>query len=393
MPVNFNLNNRSSWLKVLTWVVVVYILSAFGWWTYSLVTYSRTEYNLNQELLNDQCKVYHNKLVEGVLRGFFDTGQAIPFKHGRAVFMGDTQQMKDFIKTRSNNRNVLSFKDTGILEHRLVVSVSESALNKILDKYQHRRNGFLMEGLSLTILVLLAVFWLYRQMNNIMTFNQQQNNFLLAITHELKTPVAAVKLALQTLDRPNLPEDAHKKLVHTALQNADRLNLLMDNVLIATRLEGNALKLENHTVNMREVLLNEADRLRSNPAFEGNIRTELPDSFTVTGDAMALHLVIANLLSNAAKYSEGPADILVLAYMEDAHPVVEILDQGVGIPKEYRKKVFEKFYRMGDESVRRTKGTGLGLYLVRKILDEHRASIGIGNNKPKGTRFIIKFRY
>ena len=112
---------------------------------------------------------------------------------------------------------------------------------------------------------------------------------------------------------------------------------------------------------------------------------------TVTGDPFLLHLLVSNLLDNALKYSPKDGAVTLMLTKEGADTVLAIKDNGPGIPDEEKKKVFGKFYRSGQESTRQTKGTGLGLYLCRKIAADHGASIKVADNSPTGSIFTVIF--
>lgn len=383
---------KTFWLRILVWTIVLYVLAAFGWWTYALVDYSSEVKKLNIKNIEDKCLVINAKLAELVLRGKFITPNAISFNHGHAKFMADTQMMKNFVdsatKTRLYTANELTFLPGTILEKRIHVVVHQKAIEYIENKDRVRRNGYLLEGATLTLLVLFAVYWLYRQFKNIITFNQQQNNFLLAVTHELKTPVAAIKLSAQTAMRADLPAEKMNELLKKSNSNADRLNTLIDNMLLVTRLDGNALKLEQKALDLSDIIRQSIKNLKANPVFTGTIEAKLDETSFVKGDPVVLQLAIDNLLENALKYSKYNVKIDINLNKG----LLAVADNGIGIAPEFRKKVFKKFYRIGNECTRETKGTGLGLYLVKKIFKEHDANIWIESNEPQGTIFKIKFK-
>src|SRR5690606_22701326 len=121
------------------------------------------------------------------------------------------------------------------------------------------------------------------------------------------------------------------------------------------------------------------------------IKQNVEPNIYLKGDSFALSSVVTNLLENAIKYSPPCEQVSVKLYREKNDVVLSVADFGIGIPDEEKKNVFTKFYRVGSEDTRKTKGTGLGLYIVKTVLEKHRAQIKIRDNKPTGTIFEITF--
>jgi two-component system, OmpR family, sensor histidine kinase CiaH len=369
------------------------ILGAFSWWMYALLNYGRIELDLRKQAIADESRVMQNSLVEHVLRGVFDTGYVTVFKHGKGTYKANIPMMEDMVRRRSHGKMELQLKDAVLLEHRVNVEVTQEALDQMYHRYEYRRNRFLAEGAIISVLVLVSFIWLMIKFNNVVSFNQQQNNFLLAITHELKTPVAAVKLALQTLGRPSLPPEKREALITAATSNTDRLDELMNNVLLATRIEGKAYRFERLPVDLGKLLDTVRNQATCVHGFKGEIQLNVEKDLYVNGDLTSLSLAFHNLLNNAIKYgdSENPI-VAITGYRQGNNVLLEVADNGRGVPDDEKKKIFQKFYRVGNEAVRSSKGTGLGLYLVRKILYWHHADIRAEDNKPGGTVFKVVFR-
>jgi K+-sensing histidine kinase KdpD len=120
------------------------------------------------------------------------------------------------------------------------------------------------------------------------------------------------------------------------------------------------------------------------------IKTEVADNIFIEGELMLIQMLISNLVENAFKYSSKDKPVCIKLY-SDGNAVLKVIDEGAGIQASEKKKIFEKFYRTGNESTRKTQGTGLGLYLCRKIAGDHNADISVTNNIPSGSNFAIHF--
>ncbi len=384
--------NRQQLIWAFTWVIMLFIFTVFSWWMFALVNYGRIEMELRRQLMANESRVAENLLKEQVLRGMYDSGQVIEFRYEKGIYRANVLMMEDLVSRKSEGVLRLTIQEGLYLDERIRVDVAPGAIEEVYDRYQRRRNLFIIAGGLMSALVMAAFIWLLLRFHAIMNFNQQQNNFLLAVTHELKTPVAAVKLAMQTLTRPGLAEERIAELKAVAENNANRLDELMNNVIVASRIEGRVYQFEREPVNLGLLL----ERARSQaiiPGFSGEIMLDMDQDLYVNGDEASLNLAFSNLLSNAIKYSGGiHAKVHIFGQHVRGGVEIRVADQGPGIPKSEKTKIFQKFYRVGDERIRNSKGTGLGLYLVRKILTWHKAKIRVEDNKPGGAVFRVLFR-
>jgi signal transduction histidine kinase len=214
----------------------------------------------------------------------------------------------------------------------------------------------------------------------------------LATTHELKTPVAASKLAIETAKK-TADEDL-KPTLNMALNNMDRLSTLMDRVLLATRLEtetGSTLHME--PVELKHLVEGTIRVIKTSLPNSVQFKTTFTNNLTITADVELMQMALSNLITNAVKYSHlGQEMIHIETSIQENRVALSISDNGIGIPDNQKKKIFEKFYRIGDESTRTSRGSGLGLYLVKKILRQHSAIISVQDVQPSGTLFNIVFK-
>lgn len=255
------------------------------------------------------------------------------------------------------------------------------------EKRKNARN--IGEGTIFLLVILTGALFVYRAVRRQIKMTQQQQNFMMAITHELRTPVAIAKLNLETLQKHKLEESKQQKLIMATLQEANRLDTLTNNILISSQLEGGGYKLVKEDLDLSSLT---ADCIRDfrNRLPDRKIDSRL-DKIDISGDPLLLQILVNNLLDNAVKY--GPAASLILVELKKTALGVflKCTNEGPGIPDEEKKKIFDRFYRIGNEQVRKTKGTGLGLYLCKKIAADHRAVIGVTNNYPTGSIFTVHF--
>lgn len=258
------------------------------------------------------------------------------------------------------------------------------------DQWRRGVYKFLGEGSAFLLLILVGALFVYRSVRRQFRLQQQQQNFVMAVTHELKTPLAVARLNLETLQKYNLEEEKKKKLLHMTLQETLRLDTLINNILISSQLEGHHYRMAKEELDFSGLVNDIAKSFRVRyPNRPVNVTVQ--DDLELSGDAMLLKLLLSNLLENANKYSPKEKPIGLTLVAQQAAISLEVSDEGPGIPVEERKAVFQKFYRMGNEQTRKTQGTGLGLYICQKIVHDHGGEIFIRENQPAGTKFIVQF--
>ena len=210
----------------------------------------------------------------------------------------------------------------------------------------------------------------------------------MAVTHELKTPIAISKLNLETLQRHQLAEEKRGKLVQTTLQEMMRLDNLINNILISSQLEGQSYRMSKEELNMSD-LVNDVSSQFAARYGDRQLDRHIEQDLDIHGDPLLLKLMVSNLLENANKYSPKEKPIHLHLSEQGGKVILEVKDEGPGISIEERENVFRKFYRVGNEHTRTTKGTGLGLYLCKKIAEDHGGSIKITDNHLQGSNFIV----
>lgn len=249
---------------------------------------------------------------------------------------------------------------------------------------------YILEGITFLLLILFGAAYIYRLVRKQFQLQLQQQNFAMAITHELKTPIAVARLNLETLQKHKLDEERRQKLMDNTLQETLRLDTLINNILISSQLDHDGYKAAKEDVNFSDIttrLIEEINTRYNDKQF----KTALEEDIYLYGDPLLLKLLVSNLLENANKYSARQSVITCKLSRADNTTTLVVSDEGIGIPDEEKKKVFDKFYRIGNEQTRRTKGTGLGLYICKKIVQSHGGDISISDNLPQGSTFTVTF--
>jgi len=267
----------------------------------------------------------------------------------------------------------------------------ELQYRSIVQEDKRKKAQYIGEGVIFLFLIVGAAIFIYRAVVREFRRNREQQNFMMAITHELKTPISVAMLNLETIQKHKLDESKQLRLIQKTLEETNRLNALCNNLLISSQIEGKA-----HPYTPEELDLS---RLLRDIVHDYTIRyperkfyAEISDNLEVVGDPFMLKIVFSNLIDNACKYSNATTGVSVVASTSEYGPFVKIADEGMGIPDIEKNKVFQKFYRVGNQATRQAKGTGLGLYLVKRLLNDHHANIEIKDNTPHGTIFVIQFK-
>jgi len=250
---------------------------------------------------------------------------------------------------------------------------------------------FISEGSTFLVLILIGAVFVFRATRRQIKLSSQQQNFMMAVTHELKTPIAIAQLNLQTLQKRQLEEDKRQKLISNTLQEANRLNTLCNNILFAAQLDAGAYKTNKQDINLTDLIGGCVDHFKNRfPSRE--ISEQISESIYVNGEPLLLEMLVNNLIDNANKYAGKETAITVSLQQLNKQIIFSVADLGEGLADEEKKKIFEKFYRVGEENTRKTKGTGLGLYLCKKIAEGHDANIFVTNNQPQGCIFNVIFK-
>jgi signal transduction histidine kinase len=279
--------------------------------------------------------------------------------------------------------------------YQLIQLNSQIIISQKLELHEHylqlRSKVWMVVGEGLVFFMLLAFGFRYiqRTVSRELALARKEKNFLLSVTHELKTPIAAIKLFLETLQTRSLTEEKRNELLQQSVQETKRLQSLTENILLAARLDSTKDSLSSDPVDLKELTEREVKRFRQ--IYSQEILFESAGAVMISGDEQMLSVLVVNLLDNAIKYGMGQA---IEVHLSETVNSIElsVRDGGAGIPKGEEKRIFEKFYRVGNEETRSSKGTGLGLFIVRAVANMHRAEVLACNRSGGGAEFKVRFK-
>jgi len=259
---------------------------------------------------------------------------------------------------------------------------------------QPQRTAMILgEGSMFVIVFTVGAISLHKSIKKERRLQEQKKNFLMSVTHELKSPLASIKLLLQTIQKRDLTKQQVHDFINKSLLDIERLDDMVENMLLASKIDNRSYTFPKAQFNLSALVDNVVNRLQLNKCdlTQQLINAEIEPKIEITGDKFALTSVVTNLLENAIKYS-GPCEVVdVRLYSKDSKIFLEVADHGIGIADNEKPRIFDRFYRVGSEETRNTKGTGLGLYIVKEVLNQHEASISVKDNDPTGSIFEVVF--
>jgi len=264
----------------------------------------------------------------------------------------------------------------------------------MLAKLQPKRIGMVMgEGSMFVIVFLVGAYHLHKSINKERKLMEQKKNFLLSVTHELKSPLASIKILLQTIQKRDLTKAQVLNFIDKSLLDVERLDDMVENMLLASKIDNRSYTFPKAKFNLSVLVDSIVNRLQISKCDcnQQIINAEIEPKIEITGDKFALTSVVTNLVENAVKYSSPCETVNVKLFEKEGKVYFQVADHGIGISDNEKTRIFDKFYRVGSEDTRNTKGTGLGLYIVKEVLDKHQASIKVKDNRPAGSVFEVVF--
>jgi two-component system sensor histidine kinase SenX3 len=261
----------------------------------------------------------------------------------------------------------------------------------VLLNWRHGILLFLGAVLALVIIagMVLNTIYLVREIRR----NAQHDAFINAVTHELKTPVASIRLYLETLQTRAVDDSKRKEFYGVMLEDSERLLGTIEQVLRTGRVGHSQRVLNLQPIDLGDVVEDCLNRARNLYHVNGNAIEYRPGpKLDVLGDAEEVRAAVSNLIDNAVKYSGGDMKIVVeTAPAAGKFAVVRVIDQGAGIPKAELKQIFKRFYRVPGPTSTRVKGTGLGLYIVRSVAKRHGGRAWAESEGPgHGSTFVLQ---
>jgi signal transduction histidine kinase len=251
--------------------------------------------------------------------------------------------------------------------------------------------SFLILGV-LSLLIIGGLVFTKHIVSKEMGLARLKSDFVSNVSHELRTPLALIRLYAETLELGRITTPEKKQEYYRIVRKeSERLTALINNILDFSRIEAGRKEYEFRETDIAELVRNTLDSYRyqieqQGFAFEESIDSSLPKVYV---DREAIARALVNLVNNALKYSADEKFLGVKLYRENSALKLEVIDRGIGITRREQSKIFEKFYRTGDPLVHNTKGSGLGLSLVRHITQAHGGEIAVESTPGKGSKFTL----
>lgn len=426
----------------VTVLVVLLVNTQLTWWIIFVLRENRVRLGLERDALEARCRIEGDRVagdlaathqtLDAAVAGGYHPGSPppAPFRHWRAeasVENCGASTLEDGVVVLSSpapeaGMCVLARMTEGWTDHLLqlpddlelsavpkagdktqrpairlappfedrAISPTAEVWHAILEGYRGRILMMVSEGAFFALMLFVLVALLWRTLRREVALEHQHRNFLSAVTHELKSPLASMRLSLETVLRGRSDPGASVRFLENALQDAERLQSLVEKVLEVTRYarEGAGLNLSESSLS--EVVEGSIDRfLRRITATGANLISEIEGGIWSEIDEEAIALVISNLLENALKYGGAIPRIDVSLIREGGAARLEVSDNGHGIAPDDVPRVFERFWRAGAEMTRTTQGTGLGLFLVQQIIKGHAGEVMVARTGSDGTTFRV----
>ena len=269
-------------------------------------------------------------------------------------------------------------------------SPADSKIKQDLLRHEMVQKWYMVagEGSVFLVILILGVIMVRRSFRKEAEIMEKQRTFLHSITHEFKSPVASLRLQLETLQKRSLTAEQQQKALGNAIDDTERLDKLIEKILMAARIDSGELSNMTEFVNLSEKLKELIEQItRSYP--RRNVVTNIQNDVFLHIDPWALNSIVSNLMENAFLYSAADKTVVVNLKWEGNIITLSVKDQGLGIPEKEKKNIFKKFYR--SDATQGYKGTGLGLFLVDYFVKVHNGTIAVKDNTPEGSIFEISF--
>jgi signal transduction histidine kinase len=275
---------------------------------------------------------------------------------------------------------------------RLALTPDRAKWAEALAHYRRRVFIVVGEGVLFVVAMATAVALLWAVLRREGERERQHQNFVSAVTHELKTPIAGIRLALETVLSGRVDDAGRERFLRNAVADADRLSGLVQKVLEVTRYAGRAHRLEVALGDLSQLVEEEVQAAERRAAALGvQLAADIRPDVQAPFDPEALGIVLSNLLENAFKYAAGsPPEVTVALRLESGEAILEVSDNGVGIDPGEIESIFEPFYRSSDAVTRRAPGTGIGLFVAREIATAHGGRLVASSpGRGQGSRFRL----
>lgn len=269
--------------------------------------------------------------------------------------------------------------------------IDQGVLDPLAEDRFHRLNRYAWEGAFFLIVLLASIAVVYRAVREEGNLRQRQEDFLAVVSHELQSPLASLRLSVETLAMRDPPAARRAELVDRLLGDLERLQHTITNVLDTSRLSSGKIRSMPERRALADEVLAVVEEMREQlPEGSARVTTDVPDNLAILADPDSVRTVVRNLLHNAIKATEGGGEVSVRAERRDGQVRLEVRDNGIGFPPGEAHRLSDKFYRVSSDQATRAGGTGLGLYIVRRCAELDGGTLTVSSAGPgRGASFVV----
>ena len=283
------------------------------------------------------------------------------------------------------NQELFSIRND-LVEMKSAKGSLEADLLSLEKEYARQNKMILGEGVVFAVSILAGLWFIYRSYQKELNLAKKQNEFLVSVTHEINSPLASINLAFDTLKRRKLDEEKKGQLLRSALAETNRLNTLVNNILLAAKVDSQ-YHYNFEQQDLASLINNQVEKFKTDhPSYKFSYKQEAGD-YNLEYDRETMVSLLNNLIENAIKYGGDMVNIDLSRDNERCFIVIS--DNGPGIDPAYKEMIFNKFYRINSKNDENQKGTGLGLFIVKKIVDAHSGKVELKTPTSGGSQFHI----
>ena len=233
----------------------------------------------------------------------------------------------------------------------------QAAFAKIKSLEKRKTAQYLGEGVTFFLLIVAGAVFVYRAVRRELKISEQQQNFMIAITHELKTPISVAKLNLETMQKRKLDEQQQQRLLQNTLEETNRLNALCNNMLLSSQIEAGGYRITNEETNFSELVSKCVHDFITRYPHQ-KTETDIVAGIFIDGDRLLLQMLVNNLIDNAQKYGPKDSPVSISLSEKNNRIILQVIDTGKGIAEAEKEKIFNKFYRIGNTATKSAKEIG-----------------------------------
>ncbi|MEM6523303.1 MAG: HAMP domain-containing sensor histidine kinase [Bacteroidota bacterium] len=293
--------------------------------------------------------------------------------------------------TDSATNAIAQTKELWLLpDHYLGITTQGDSIQDIVDERTYTNLALII---ALDVILILGAFLVFINVKKEMRLAQNKSDFVSNVSHEIRTPLALISMFAETLELNRVKSEGKKHEYYSIInKEANRLTGIVNRILTFSRMEANQKALNIEALNVKEAINDILNTYEYHLTSKGFSYSFQPNSdLTVMADSQAFVEVVVNLIDNAIKYSNSEKHIDITSGADDGFGFVSIKDKGVGISKQDQKHIFDKFYRVSSGDLAKSRGTGLGLSLVKEIVEGHDGKVEVKSEPGKGSEFLLYF--